>query len=79
LPRPEEVEEDFDDIYAENKPICNQIENYCNKYNIPLEKGWKVRLAAMVKKEIFKGNDKVISESDKEFEIVLKLFEKLNS
>lgn len=79
LPRPEEVEEDFDDIYAENKPICNQIENYCNKYNIPLGKGWKVRLAAMVKKEIFKGNDKVISESDKEFEIVLKLFEKLNS
>ena len=78
LPRPEEVDEDFDDVFVEDKPICNQIEEYAQKYSIALEKGWKVKLATLIKREILKGNDKVISESDAEFKPILSLFEKIS-
>ena len=76
LPRPEDVEEDFDDVVVMDKPICNQIEEFAQKHNIPLENGWKVKLATTVKREILKGGDKVISETDSEFEKILELFEK---
>ena len=35
---------------------------------------YKVRLAAMVKREILKGTDKVIGETDPEFAKILELF-----
>ena len=78
LPRPEEVDEDFDDVVEDNVPICNQIEAFAKRYNITLEKGWKVRLAASVKREILKGNDKVIAEGDPEFSKIVKLFDRFN-
>lgn len=74
LPRPEEVDEDFDDVVEDNIPICNQIEAYAKRHNIALEKGWKVRLAATIKREILKGNDKVIAETDPEFTKIVELF-----
>ena len=74
LPRPEEVDEDFDDVVEANVPICNQIEAYTKRHNIALEKGWKVRLAATIKREILKGNDKVIAETDPEFTKIVELF-----
>lgn len=75
LPRPEDTEEEFDDVVVGNKPICNQIEEFARVQGIDLGgKGWKVRLATMVKREILKGTDKVISESDPEFAKVLELF-----
>ena len=77
LPRPEEVDEDFDDIVVDNKPICNQINDYIDKHEISLESGWKVRLAATVKREILKGSDKVISEQDDEFAKIGSLFAKI--
>lgn len=64
LPRPEEADEEFDDVVVVDKPICNQIEEFAKAQGIDLGKGWKVRLAAMVKREILKGTDKVIGESD---------------
>lgn len=76
LPRPEEVDEEFDDVVNEEKPICNQIEEYAKIYNIPLEKGWKVRLATTIKREILKGSEKIIGESDTEFDKIVELFEK---
>ena len=54
------------DVVVDNKPICNQIEEFAKAQGIDLGKGWKVRLAAMVKREILKGTDKVICESDPE-------------
>lgn len=77
LPRPEEVDEEFDDVFVTDKPICNQIEEFAKKHNIILEKGWKVKLATLVKREILKGTDKVISESSDEFKKILELFEKI--
>ena len=77
LPRPEEVDEEFDDIVVEDKPICDQIENFAKIHGISLDLGWKVRLATTVKKEILKGTDKVISEKDEEFSKIVSLFEKL--
>lgn len=75
LPRPEDTDEEFDDVVVDNKPICNQIEEFAKAQGIDLGgKGWKVRLAAMVKREILKGTDKVICESDPEFAKILELF-----
>lgn len=77
LPRPEEVDEEFDDVVVEDKPICDQIENFAKAHGIALEPGWKVRLATTVKREILKGTDKIISEKDDEFGRIVSLFEKL--
>lgn len=77
LPRPEEVDEEFDDVVVEKEPICNQVENYAKSHGISLEQGWKVKLATIVKREILKGTDKVVSEKDAEFAKIVGLFEKL--
>ena len=77
LPRPEEVDEEFDDVVVDTEPICNQVENYAKSHGISLEQGWKVKLATMVKREILKGTDKVVSEKDAEFDRIVELFEKL--
>lgn len=77
LPRPEEVDEEFDDVVLEDKPICDQIEDFADAHGIALEPGWKVRLATTVKREIMRGTDKIISEKDDEFTRIVSLFEKL--
>ncbi len=77
LPRHEEVDEDFDDIVVNDKPICNQIENFADTHGIPLEQGWKVRLATVVKREILKGTDRVICEKDSQYNKIVELFMKL--
>lgn len=77
LPRPEEVDEEFDDVVVETEPICNQVENYAKSHGISLGQGWKVKLATLVKREILKGTDKVVSEADAEFDKIVELFEKL--
>lgn len=77
LPRPEEVDEEFDDIVVDNRPICDQIEDFAKTHGITLELGWKVRLATTMKKEILRGTDKVIGEADEEFSRIVSLFEKL--
>lgn len=77
LPRPEEVDEEFDDVVVETEPICNQVENYAKSHGISLGQGWKVKLATLVKREILKGTDKVVSEADDEFDKIFELFEKL--
>lgn len=77
LPRPEEVDEEFDDVVVETEPICNQVENYAKSHGISLAQGWKVKLATLVKREILKGTDKVVSEADDEFDKIVELFEKL--
>lgn len=79
LPRPEEVEDEFEDVAKEGKPLCNQIENFAKSQNIPLEKGWKVQLATIIKQEILRGRGKVISEDDKEFSKVEDLFNRITS
>ena len=74
LPRPEEVDEDFDDVVVNDKPMCDQIENFAKTHGITLENGWKVRLATVVKREILKGTDKVVSEKDSQYKKIVELF-----
>ena len=76
LPRPEEVDEEFDDVVTDDTPICNQIEDFARTHGIDLEKGWKVRLATIIKREVLRGTDKIISESDTEFTKIASLFER---
>lgn len=75
LPRPEEVEEEFEDIFETGKPICDQIESYSEKHGIQLEKGWKVRLATTIKQEILRGRGRAINVDDEEFEKIVELFQ----
>lgn len=77
LPRPEEVDEEFDDVVNDAEPICNQVEKYAKAHGVLLEPGWKVKLAAYVKKEILKGTDKLICEKDDAFSHIEALFKKL--
>ena len=77
LPRPEDADREFDDVVVIDRPICNQIEKFDKDQKIDLKKGWKVNLAAMVKREILRGKDKVIDENDPEFTKILDLFSHL--
>lgn len=79
LPRPEEAEDEFEDIVEDEKPLCNQIEEFAKAQNIPLVRGWKVQLASTIKKEILRGKGKVIKEEDKEFSKVEGLFKRILS
>ena len=79
LPRPEEAEDEFEDIVEDEKPLCNQIEEFAKAQNIPLVRGWKVQLASTIKKEILRGKGKVIKEEDKEFSKVEELFKRILS
>ncbi len=76
LPRPEDTEEEFRDVVVDDRPICNQIEEFAKAQGIEIKNGWKVRLASMVKREILKGKDFVISENDPEFSKILNLFKR---
>ena len=76
LPRPEEVDEEFDDVIVEDTPLCDQIEAFAKMHGIDLEKGWKVRLATTIKREVLRGTDKIISETDPEFGKIVSLFER---
>ena len=77
LPRLEEVDEDFDDNVVSDKPVCDQIEDFAKAHGIALEVGWKVRLATTIKRELLRGKDKVICETDPEFSRIIELFGKL--
>lgn len=79
LPRPEEAEDEFEDVAKEGIPLCDQIEDFAKSQNIHLGKGWKVQLAATVKQEILRGRGKVIDENDKEFMKVEELFKRILS
>ncbi len=76
LPRPEDTDDEFEDVVSTDRPICNQIEEFAKSQEIDLEAGWKVRLAKMVKNEILKGKGKAISEDDPEFEEILEMFKR---
>ncbi|OAB39281.1 OLD family endonuclease [Paenibacillus macquariensis subsp. defensor] len=55
LPRPEDTENDFIDIYKDNLPILPQIEDYAKLNGIELQRGWKVELAKRAKVTLSKN------------------------
>lgn len=74
LPRPEDAEDEFVDVANDKDPICNQVESFAKEQGIVLERGWKVKLAGKVKKEILRGKGMIIDEQDDEFETLVRLF-----
>ena len=77
LPRPEDTEDEFEDVAKEGEPLCNQIESFAKSQNIHLEKWWKVQLATAIKQEILRGRGKVIGEGDKEFMKIEEIFKRI--
>ena len=73
ISRPEDVENDFIDVVKTNVPICDQVQAYAQKNGINLGI-WKVKIALLAKKEILRGNDKLLSEKDPQFEKIIQLF-----
>ena len=65
---------EFEDEYEKTKPLVPQIEDFAKKYNVSLEKGWKVELAKQFKKLINKTNKDLIKEET--LTIWKKIFEK---
>lgn len=65
---------EFEDEYEKTKPLVPQIEDFAKKYNVSLEKGWKVELAKQFKKLINKKNKDLIKEET--LTIWKKIFEK---
>ena len=65
---------EFEDEYEKTKPLVPQIEDFAKKYNVSLEKGWKVELAKQFKKLINKKNKDSIKEET--LTIWKKIFEK---
>jgi len=65
---------EFEDEYEKTKPIVPQIEDFAKKYNVSLEKGWKVELAKQFKKLKNKKNKDLIKEET--LTIWKKIFEK---
>lgn len=75
LPRPEDIEDDFSDVYKEGKAIIPQIEAYVHSVGIELKKGWKVDLAKRVKQALSKKSAKINDESVETWKL---LFNKIN-
>ena len=65
---------EFEDEYEKTKPLVPQIEDFAKKYNVSLEKGWKVELAKHFKKSINKMNKDSLKEE--ELNIWKSIFEK---
>lgn len=64
----------FDDIYIENMPIVNQIQEWAKRNNIPLELGWKVDLSRLILNRSEKHFEEI---ENKTSEIWEKLFKRL--
>ena len=51
---------EFDEEVDSGEPICDQVEGYARKHNLPLEvPGWKAEVAVRVKRRILKSPEKI--------------------
>ena len=69
-------EECFQDVYDDTKPIVFQLEAFAQKYDITLEKSWKVQLAKGVKQQLLNPKTTVTDAAVAKWE---KLFSELNA
>ena len=68
------IDDDFDDIERNDKPIIQQIENFAKENDIELEKGYKVTLAKRIQKKS-KNIHRKLNEED--INLWTKLFERI--
>lgn len=69
-------EEYFEDVYIEGKAVVPQLEDFANKYDITLEKGWKVEISKSVKQML--ANKKASDVAGDYFDIWKNIFKELN-
>lgn len=75
LPRPEDFGDEFCDVYDDTLPLCDQVDNYINTNQINIDCNWKIKLARMVKKELGKVDNKILSLDDEiEIKALVALF-----
>lgn len=55
-------EEEIEDESMENMPICDMIDKYCTKYDIKLDKGYKVEIAKKFKDRMLNKNKNIVDE-----------------
>ena len=58
LPRPEEADEEFDDVVVVDKPICNQIEEFAKAQELTLGKDGKFVWQLWLKEKSLKARIK---------------------
>lgn len=71
-----DLEIEFRENISSALPLVEQITTFAKKQNVelPAKNVWKIKLAELVKKEIIRGKDAVISEQSAEFEIIEEIF-----
>ena len=80
LPRPEDLDDEFVDVFDESLPLCDQVEGYIKKNNLELDCPWKIKLAKTIKRELGKIDNKILSDEDEnEISALVKLFNDIQS
>lgn len=68
-------DEEFAEVYDENAPIVDQIEEFASKHNIDLEPGkWKVDMAKLFKRKLLSGadvSDEILDRWEKLFSTIV--------
>jgi hypothetical protein len=59
-----DVEEEFDDVVEDGRPIVPQAEEYAKRHGIELELGWKVEVAKTAKTRLLGSRDPMDGEDD---------------
>lgn len=78
LPKKSNTDDEFEDCIDGNKPICEEINQYCTNNCIELDKGYKVELAKKFKDRVLKRNINVFDKMNtKQQDFVKKIFEKI--
>lgn len=73
-----DVDDDFEDIVVEDKPILLQVQEHAQKNGVALQLGWKVDVAVQVKNRLLKDNDPM-KKHEGFVEIWKQLFERIQT
>jgi len=73
-----DVDEDFEDVIKEGKPIVPQIQEYAQKHSLNLQPGWKVDVAIRVKERLLNDTDP-LKKHEELVEKWKQLFEKIQA
>ena len=74
LSRQEDLDDEFFDVYDETLPLGDQVDTYIKTNHINLDCPWKIKLARIVKKELGKPENKILSAEDEEVAALVTLF-----
>jgi predicted ATPase len=73
-----DIEDDFEDVVEEDKPIVSQAQEYAQKNGLSLKLGWKVEVAMQAKTRLLKDN-KPMKKHESLLEIWKQLFDRIQT